>query len=120
MVYWLLERGEWMETKTIQEVLESKAFKELVAKRWSISLILTFLMLLVYFGFILVLAFNKPLLAQKIGEHVTLGIPVGVGVILFAWLLTGIYVRWANTVYDSEVHRISNRHNLKPKKEGAK
>jgi uncharacterized membrane protein (DUF485 family) len=104
-----------MDQKTIHDVLESKAFKDLVAKRWSISLILTFLMLFVYFGFILVLAFNKQLLAQKIGEHVTLGIPVGVGVILFAWLLTGIYVRWANTVYDTEVNRISTQHNLKPK-----
>ena len=106
-----------MDQKTLHDVLESKAFKDLVAKRWSISLILTFLMLFVYFGFILVLAFDKPLLAEKIGEHVTLGIPVGVGVILFAWVLTGIYVRWANTVYDNEVNRISTQHKLKPKKE---
>lgn len=107
-----------MDRTVIQKVLESKEFKELVAKRWAISLVLTFLMLFVYFGFILVLAFNKPLLAQKIGEHVTLGIPVGVGVIVFAWLLTGIYVRWANTVYDSEVHRIATHSNLKEKKVG--
>lgn len=105
-----------MDQKTIHEVLESKPFKDLVAKRWSISLILTFLMLFVYFGFILVLAFDKEFLAQKIGVHVTLGIPIGVGVILFAWLLTGIYVRWANTVYDTEVSRISTQYNLKPKK----
>ena len=71
-------------------------------------------MLLVYFGFILVLAFNKALLAEKIGEHVTLGIPVGVGVILFAWILTGIYVRWANAYYDSEVKRIVKESKLKP------
>jgi uncharacterized membrane protein (DUF485 family) len=109
-----------MDRKVIHAVLESKEFKELVSKRWSISLILTFLMLFVYFGFILVLAFDKALLAQKIGEHVTLGIPVGVGVILFAWILTGIYVRWANTVYDSEVNRIIAQSNLKPKKEVAK
>jgi uncharacterized membrane protein (DUF485 family) len=107
-----------MDQKVIHEVLQSKEFKDLVAKRWSISLILTFLMLFVYFGFILVLAFDKPLLAQKIGEHVTLGIPIGVGVIVFAWILTGIYVRWANTVYDSEVHRISSKSNLKPSKGG--
>jgi uncharacterized membrane protein (DUF485 family) len=109
-----------MDRTVIQEVLESKEFKDLVSKRWSFSLILTFLMLFVYFGFILVLAFDKPLLAQKIGEHVTIGIPIGVGVILFAWVLTGIYVRWANTVYDSEVHRISNKSNLKTKKPVAK
>lgn len=50
-----------MDRKAIHNVLESKEFKELVSKRWSISLILTFLMLFVYFGFILVLAFDKEL-----------------------------------------------------------
>ncbi|MBI1823741.1 MAG: DUF485 domain-containing protein [Nitrospirae bacterium] len=107
-----------MDPKTIHDVLESREFKEMVARRWTISLILTFLILFVYFGFILVLAFDRSLLAQKIGEHLTLGIPVGVGVILFAWILTGIYVKWANTVYDPEVRRISNSFQLKPKKEG--
>ena len=108
-----------MDRKVILEVLESKEFKELVARRWSISLLLTFLTLFVYFGFILVLAFNKELLAQKIGEHVTLGIPVGVGVIVFSWILTGVYVRWANQVYDPEVHRISDKSKLKSNKEAA-
>lgn len=98
-----------MEKKQIHSILESDEFKTLVAKRWSVSLILTALMLAVYYGFILLLAFDKTYLAQKIGEHLTLGIPVGIGVILFAWIVTGIYVVWANGYYDSTVQQIKNR-----------
>jgi len=58
-------------------------------------------MLIVYFGYIALIAFNKPFLAQPIGNGVTtLGIPIGLGVILFTILITGIYVRRANGEYD--------------------
>ncbi len=98
-----------MKKEKIKAIIESSEFKELVSKRWSISLILTAIMLIVYFGFILLLAFDKSILAQKIGEHITLGIPVGLGVIVIAWLLTGVYVKWANTTYDAEVRKIKDR-----------
>ncbi len=81
-------------------------FRALVARRWGVSLALTALLLVGYFGFIFVLAFDKSLLATRVGEHLTLGIPVGVGVILFAWVLTGVYVWWANRYYDTAVRRI--------------
>lgn len=81
-------------------------FQRLVSKKWTISIILTVLMLGIYFGFILVLAFNKALLTQKVSESMTLGIPVGVGVILAAFALTGVYVAWANSDYDSSVKEI--------------
>jgi len=81
-------------------------FKGLVRKKWSVSLSMTALMLVIYFGFILVLAFNKQVLAQKIGEHMTMGIPVGLAVILSACVMTGLYVRWANTSYDRTVKSI--------------
>ena len=86
--------------------IDEAAFAELVRKKWTISLILTAIMLAVYYGFILVLAFEKQIFAQKIGETMTLGIPVGLGVILLACVLTGIYVRWANSTYDSSVKSI--------------
>jgi len=60
-------------------------------------------MLAIYFGFILVLAFRKDLLAVKVGEHLTLGVPVGLAVILSACVLTGVYVSWANSAYDDAV-----------------
>lgn len=86
--------------------IDSARFQDLVRRKWSVSLSMTALILAIYFGFILVLAFNKGVLAQKIGEHMTLGIPVGLGVILAACALTGLYVRWANTSYDRDVKNI--------------
>ena len=96
----------WRYPMQTQHGIDEAAFKELVRKKWTISLILTAIMLVVYYGFILVLAFEKQIFAQKIGESMTLGIPVGLGVILLACLLTGIYVRWANSTYDSSVKSI--------------
>lgn len=62
---------------------------------------LTLLMLVVYYGYIALIAFNKPFLAQPIGAGVTtLGIPIGMGVIIFTIIITGIYVRRANGEYD--------------------
>ncbi len=86
--------------------IDEHDFKGLVRKKWSVSLSMTALMLTIYFGFILLLAFNQGVLAQKIGEHMTLGIPIGLGVILSACVLTGLYVRWANTSYDRSVKDI--------------
>jgi uncharacterized membrane protein (DUF485 family) len=57
----------------------------------------------VYYGFIFLIAFGKPVLAKKITENVTLGIPVGIGVIVLSCLFTGIYVYWANGKYDPSV-----------------
>lgn len=91
------------------KILQSPQFKKLVTRRWAVSISLTLIMLIVYFGFILIIAFKKELLATKIGEHLTLGLPIGLGVILFAWVLTGIYVNWANTKYDQEVNNIKTK-----------
>jgi uncharacterized membrane protein (DUF485 family) len=98
-----------MNNSTLETTLKSAQFKKLVSKRWTISIILTAVMLAVYFGFILLIAFDKDVLASKIGDHITLGLPVGLGIILFAWMLTGIYVNWANNVYDKEVEVIKNQ-----------
>jgi uncharacterized membrane protein (DUF485 family) len=86
--------------------LDEAKFQELVRRKWAVSLALTAAMLAIYFGFILVLAFDQGLLAAKVGEHMTLGIPIGVLVILSACVLTGIYVFWANGPYDAAVKRL--------------
>lgn len=86
--------------------LDERKFQELVRKKWTISLALTAVTLCIYFGFILVLAFNKEVLMARVGESMTLGIPVGLAVILSACVLTGIYVFWANDTYDSTVQDI--------------
>ena len=77
-------------------------YQELVSKRNSYSWVMTILMLLVYYGYIVLVAFNKEFLAQKTGAGVTsYGIPIGVGVIEFTIIITGIYIRRANTEFDA-------------------
>ena len=90
-------------------VLQSPDFKKLVSTRWSVSLVLTLVMLAVYIGFLLLVAFNKEILAAKIAPNLTLAIPVGLGIILFAWILTGIYVYWANNTYDAAVQKLKDK-----------
>ena len=76
-------------------------YQELVSKRNSYGWIMTLSMLVVYYGYILLVAFNKDFLAQRTGAGVTsIGIPIGVGVILFTIIITGIYIRRANTEFD--------------------
>ncbi|MBL8457947.1 DUF485 domain-containing protein [Zoogloea sp.] len=76
-------------------------YQELVSKRNSYGWIMTALMMIVYYGYILLVAFNKEFLAQKTGAGVmSIGIPIGVGVILFTIIITGIYIRRANTEFD--------------------
>ena len=77
-------------------------YQELVSKRNSYSWVMTILMLVVYYGYILLIAFNKEFLAHKTGAGVTsYGIPIGVGVIVFTIIITGIYIRRANTEFDA-------------------
>lgn len=96
---------ETLETRnvTVKEVLADPEFRTLVKKKNSISILLTLATMAVYYGFIFLIAFDKSILAKKITENVTLGIPVGIGVILATCLFTGIYVKWANGKYDPAV-----------------
>ncbi|HLG55210.1 MAG TPA: DUF485 domain-containing protein [Vicinamibacterales bacterium] len=73
------------------------------AARWRIAISLTIAMMVVYFGFVLLVAFNKPLLGTIIARGLSLGMLLGALVIVVAWALIWIYVRWANTHYDSSV-----------------
>ena len=96
-------------TQTPREVLESAEFRHLVARRWRLSLVLTAALFVIYYGFILLVAVNKPLLAMRIGTATTLGIPIGAAVIVLSWALTAAYVVWANVVYDREAERLRNQ-----------
>lgn len=93
----------------VEKIINSKKFKELVRKRLFVSISLTIIMLSVYLAFILLIAFNKEFLAQKIGEYLTIGLPIGIGIIVFAWLLTGVYTYWANNKYDNIVRELRNQ-----------
>ena len=73
------------------------------AARWRIAGTLTAAMMLIYFGFIALIAYRKDLLAIPLSRGLTLGILLGALVIVASWVLTWIYVRWANAHYDTEV-----------------
>ena len=92
--------------KAARDIVESRRFKALVRKRWSVSIVLTLLLFLLYYGYILVVAYGKPVLALKVGTHTTLGIVLGMLTIVGSWALTVVYVVWANTSYDREVDSI--------------
>ena len=70
------------------------------------ALALTVAMMAVYFGFILLVAFDKPLLARPIVPGLSVGILLGVLVIATAWVLIAVYVRWANRHYDAAIARL--------------
>jgi len=97
--------------KTVIEILEDEDFKALSGQKNTISVILTILELILYFGFIGLIAFNKPFLAQKLNEGgaTTIGIPIAVGTIVGSWVLTGIYIFWANNKYDEQVKNVKDR-----------
>lgn len=90
-------------------LLNDPEFKELAARKNRISLILTVLTLVVYYGFIGLIAFNRDAFGLRCFGRITLGIPIGIGVILLSWLFTGIYVRWANSRYDVMVENIRRK-----------
>ena len=82
-------------------ILADPNYHALKARRSSFGWWLTLAMMVVYYGFILLVAFNKPFLSQRLGDGVmTVGIPIGFGVIVFTILITAIYVKRANKEFD--------------------
>lgn len=92
-----------MNDPTIYQRIEDSAhFRELVAKRQRFATILSIIMLVIYISFILLIAFAPGWLGTPLhaGTTVTRGIPIGVGVILISFFLTGVYVWRANGEFD--------------------
>lgn len=96
-----------MNDDMFNRVTANPHYQELKSKRSRFAWLLTIIMLVVYYGYILLIAFDKEWLATPIGDGVmTIGIPVGFGVILFTILITGVYVRRANTEFDDLTRKI--------------
>ena len=82
-------------------VASNPMYHLLVKMRSSYSIVMTLCVMAVYYGYILLIAFDKEFLARPIGAGVTtLGIPIGMGVIIFSVIITGLYVRRANNEFD--------------------
>jgi uncharacterized membrane protein (DUF485 family) len=97
-----------MQPDLTTRVLSDPKYHELKQKRTRFGLWLTLAMLVVYYGFILLVAFDKPFLATPIaGGVTTIGMPLGLGVIVFTIVITAIYVRRANGEYDELSEQIA-------------
>jgi uncharacterized membrane protein (DUF485 family) len=77
-------------------------------RRWKIAIVLTALVAFIYFGFILLIAYNKAMMGSLIMPGLSVGILLGALVIVLSWLITWGYVRWANTTYDARLEEIRN------------
>ena len=91
-----------MDAELVTRIANSPNYKALKAKRTRFGWRLTLAMMIAYYGFILLVAFNKSFLSQKLGAGVmTMGIPIGFGVIVFTIVLTAYYVNRANREFDA-------------------
>lgn len=90
-----------------ERIRANPKYHELKRKRNAFGWLLTICMFVVYYGYIALIAFNKEFLSQPIGAGVTtIGVPIGMGVIVFTILITGLYVRRANSEFDALTREI--------------
>ncbi|MDP1611501.1 MAG: DUF485 domain-containing protein [Sulfuritalea sp.] len=87
----------------VERIQKNPKFMQFVSMRNRYSIVLSILMLIAYFGYILLIAFDKQFLATKVaaGATMSIGIPMGIGVLVFTIIITAIYVRRANTEFDA-------------------
>lgn len=96
-----------MEQSLAEKISANPDYQRLKNTRSRFGWTLTIAMLVVYYGYILLIAFDKELLATRIGDGVmTWGIPIGFGVILFTIFITGVYVRRANSEFDELTEKV--------------
>lgn len=90
-----------MRDPIVDKIQANPKYHELRRKRNAYGWLFTALMMVVYYGYIALIAFNKPFLAAPIGSGVTtIGIPIGLGVIVFTIAITAVYIRRANGEFD--------------------
>jgi uncharacterized membrane protein (DUF485 family) len=100
---------ENLQVYTLAGVPVPNDLKHLNTARWRITVGLTATMMVLYFGFILLVAFGKPLLSMSVVPGLSLGMLLGALVIVSAWVLIWVYVRWANRHYDVKVAELRRR-----------
>ena len=96
-----------MSNDVVARIRANPKYQELRRKRSSFGWWLTLVMMVVYYGYIALIAWNKEFLSQPLGTGVTtIGVPIGMGVIVFTILITGLYVRRANNEFDALTRQI--------------
>lgn len=91
-----------MHTPTYQRIRANPKFQDMVKRRGRFAALLSAIVLVAYYGFMMVVAFKPALLHHNLSEGsvLTIGMPIGAGIIIVSWLLTGLYVYRANTDFD--------------------
>lgn len=98
-----------MTKEQVEQVKNNPKYQELVSKRSAFAWMLSIVMLVIYYAFIMLIAFKPELLGMKTGEGVmTIGIPIGIAIIVISFVLTGIYVRRANGEFDALSQQIKD------------
>jgi len=97
-----------MNKELVEKIKANPDYQKLVSTRSGYAIKLTIAMLVVYFTFILTIAFNPSALAVPLSADTvtTIGIPIGVAIIVFAFILTGLYTKRANTEFDDLTNKI--------------
>ena len=101
-----------MSDEVSRRIFENPKFQELANRRSKFAWTLSVIVLVVYYSFVLVVGFAPEVLGTPLGEGKTLtvGIPIGAAIIVFAWLMTGVYTRRANNEFDAINNEILEEH----------
>lgn len=106
-----------MDEAQVKRILENPKFQELVSRQRKLSWSLTALMLFLYIGFILLVAYNKEFLHSSFSGVITWGVPLGAGVIVASFVLCWVYSSISNSAFDrlnreavEEASNIANKH----------
>ena len=98
-----------MDKAMVKKIQSNPSYIELVSKRSSYAWKLTIIMLVVYYTYIMVLAFSPDTLGQSLsGGVTTVGIPIGIAIIIFSFAITGVYVRRANSEFDDLLNKVKD------------
>jgi uncharacterized membrane protein (DUF485 family) len=100
--------GEKMDNKLVERIKANPKYAELVSKRSSFAVKLAIFMLVIYYGFVLVIAFDKEFFATKVGEVMTVAWPIAAAIILISFITTLIYVVRANGEFEDLETSIKN------------
>jgi uncharacterized membrane protein (DUF485 family) len=96
-----------LDNETAKRIQDNPKFQELVQKRGSFAWLLAIIMLIIYYSFIMTIAFSPETLGSSLSEGVmTIGIPIGIAIIFIAFALTGIYTSRANSEFDRLTNEI--------------
>jgi uncharacterized membrane protein (DUF485 family) len=98
-----------MDKELLARIQANPSYQELVTKRTGFGLKLTIIMLVMYYAFILIIAFDKSILGASLsGGVTTVGIPIGMGIIIISFVLTGIYTKRANGEFDDLAAKVKD------------